>query len=180
MKLLKRRPKLVSTPVWFLDIDGVLAPFCGNDSFASFPTAWHGTVAYDPTIIRRIVAMVDYGLVTVEWLTSWDHDADSVFASSTGMPRFTVHAESEARRGGGASDSAWWKIQVATRSAGRKVVWTDDELGLRQHHQIPVTGEQGCPDHQLRLAPDSRYGLTHAHLDQIETFLTTNTMNITS
>ena len=63
----------------------------------------------------------------------------------------------------------WWKLPAAQRTvaAGRRLVWTDDDLG----YIADEVGDLGRRDDVLLVCPDREAGLTPRDLDRIDAFL---------
>lgn len=165
-------------PMLLLDVDGVL-----NAPRVRLPAGWRRglfngyVLSWDPTITARLRGLHESGRVEIQWLTTWTTNADRLLAEPMGLPRgLTTHARVDAaptgfsgRLGGRAG---WWKLTVARQVADaephRRIIWIDDDLA----EQAAETGEWlAAHPHVLVIAPDLFVGLTHAHLDEVEAWL---------
>lgn len=174
-----------TTPVWFMDVDGVVnifpkgtppkgtqrgeatpfvdAPYMTNPRF---PITWR------PAITARIMDMHDRGIVKVVWLTTWGRGANYGLHSLIGFHELQVIADPEDHPYRGMSFQKWWK-NLAVRNylevhSPSKIVWTDDDLG---YHKNTVSDLHEKVD-ALMISPQEHRGITEAHLDAIEEFLT--------
>lgn len=171
-------PASGDVPILLLDVDGVL-----NAAGFDVPGQWsRGTfngflLQWDPTITARLRDLHEAGRVEIQWLTTWTTDADRLLAEPLGLPRgLTTHARADAAPTGFAGSwrgrVGWWKLavarQVAEAEPDRRIVWIDDDLA----EQAADTGEWlAAHPHVLVVAPDLRWGLTHAELDAVEEWL---------
>lgn len=188
------------TPVWLLDIDGVI-----NAVSRKFPThAWPeevwrteripnsmGTfpITWAQPVIDFLRDTHERGRAEVRWHTTWQEEAQLV-ADLTGLPVFPVADAPEFRNG--SADAAawiaagsrpgrepWWKLGAAMRvveQEGRPLVWTDDDIGdaLWGADHIKV-GADGAP--ALLVCPNHRTGLDAKDLMLIGQFLTDLELN---
>lgn len=151
-------------PVWFLDVDGTIAPLGDDVSWANtflydhHPTLTSASVPYRPDILDRINRLHTEGLVEVRWLTTWE-------------PRLTAHWEQVGlgpftTASPGSDAGAWWKASAVeawlTEHPTRRAVWTDDEIARRRPRQLLSM------DRLLAISPNRYEGLTHDDLDLIE------------
>jgi hypothetical protein len=157
----------VSTPIWLLDVDGVINAVSKN------PTAWpeykmeiiNGfPIRWSPRVIDFIKSGHEQGTFEVRWLTTWGALANNLLAPVIGLPEFTVVAEMPFRQ---SWYEAWWKFDAAKIVAeeDRPVIWTDDDL-LFDFEAFEWVVDLGF----LPVVPDSREGLTNENLRRIEEY----------
>jgi hypothetical protein len=165
-----RRP----TPVWLLDVDGVLnvaRPGWGRPPRQGRAVALGVSyqLRWAPGLVDRIVRLHKSGTVEVRWATTWvDHigEIERLLRLPAFPPAFT---------GLGAAPFATApdaKLAVAlgvVEFEQRPLIWTDDD-------SIPTSGPilerlavSGLP--VLLVAPDPLHGLQPEHLRAIEEFL---------
>jgi hypothetical protein len=158
------RKRKLMPPKLFLDIDGVLAPFDNRqpDMEPVVVGGWHGTIIVSRSVIARLADLHAREVVAIEWLTSWEDDANTVLAPRVGLDTYPVHMEPAHRT------ELYWKEHVVRDHAatGARFIWVDDEM---TDHDAHVTVAADYPD-GLVIAPDPHVGLTHEHLDQIEAY----------
>lgn len=163
------------TPVWLLDIDGVVnAATRGIAPAYAWPADdWIDTRASNNGKSWRILAarpVLDYirsvhesGTAEIRWHSTWQQYANNA-SDALRLPHFPVQDAPEFLARG----DEWWKLPAALRvlEEGRGLVWTDDDaddLTADQRDQL-----RGA----LVLAPAVETGLCRSHLRKIETFLT--------
>jgi hypothetical protein len=171
-------PATSDVPILLLDVDGVL-----NAPLVDLPEGWRrGTfngfmLSWDPTVTGRLRELHESGRVEIHWLTTWTTNADRLLAEPMGLPRgLKTHGRADAAPTGFlgplSGRSGWWKLaaarEVAEAEPDRRIVWIDDDLA----EQAADTGEWlAAHPHVLVVAPDLFAGLTHAQLDEIESWL---------
>jgi hypothetical protein len=162
-----------ATPVWLLDIDGVVNVITEAPDSTVWPAkAWvraEATCAGSPwpllaarpvlDLIRRVHRA---GLAEIRWHTTWQEGAIGVGAA-LGLPPFPVEPCPW-------FGDRWWKLIAVERvlSQGRPLLWTDDDAERRlgdEGYELPMS-----PD-ALIVSPRSSDGLTAAHLRRIAAFL---------
>ena len=154
--------------------------------------AW--PIQWAPAVVEALCSCRACGRVEITWLTTWASDANDELATLLGMPLLPV-AGAPPRRvrpspqsvaageasgthavvaGADAEDpltGRWWKFDVVRRLAGdnprRRLVWTDDDLAIEPE----VMAWMRAHTSSLLIAPDPRHGLTPAHLQAIDQFL---------
>jgi hypothetical protein len=170
-----------ATPVWLLDVDGVI----NAATLKPDPNVWphdqwtRATVARLKILVARPVldfirATHESGAAEIRWLTTWMNDAQAI-ADEFGLPTFPVEGgpEYDDRLRERAFDrDAWWKLPAATRvlvEEKRPLIWTDDDitysLGRRGQDEMRALGPA------LLIGPNERTGLTPKHLRRIGDFL---------
>lgn len=170
------RPQTASTPVWLLDVDGVLnadrpgwgAPARqGHVPLAGF----YYRLRWSPGLVERVTALHESGSVEIRWATTWVDHIELVerllrlpaFASAfRGLGQLPAY-KAPLRK----LDAALGVVEVERRP----LVWTDDDA-------IPGGGEArdrlelaGVP--VMFIVPDPRTGLQPEDLDAIEEFIAT-------
>jgi hypothetical protein len=165
-------------PILLLDVDGVL-----NAAVLDLPEGWQrGTfngflLSWDPTVTARLRELHQSGRVEIQWLTTWAEKADELLAEPMGLPRgLRVHARPGAASTGFSGEwrgaSGWWKLaaarEVVLQQPGRSIVWIDDDLAEQADDVVKWLSAN---PHVLVVAPDLFVGLTHEHLDEIESWL---------
>lgn len=163
----------MSTPIWLLDVDGVLNAVSKEGD----RTAWKdwqkgyahagGTewpILFSPSVTGFIERMHAAGRVEVRWLTTWEDDANGELRELLG---FTKEFEVAGRRGFGSS--RWWKFDAAQRvrenEPDRPLIWTDDDLGFERE------AASWASRHGLGITPQTHLGLTPKHLRMITDFI---------
>lgn len=176
----------MTTPLWFLDVDGVLnsdrnppprlgGPYTHVDITTepdhTFP------IWYDPTLIDRLNTLTSTGQVTIWWLTTWGHHAVTHLAPTLGLTdTYPVAAPPPGVPVSDVPDMPghrhhWWKTAAAhavlEQHNPTRFIWTDDEL--RKHTKNLIRARWTQPS--LLLTTPSTPGLTHTDLDTITDFL---------
>lgn len=158
------------TPVWLLDVDGVLnarKPGWGAKPQWGYAVAkgeeWKITFA--PALIRRIRALNATGLVEIRWCTTWCLAIGEIQRIMS-LPPFRRVAFTETP---GLQEAHEEKADAALRvlEEGRRLIWTDDEA-------IPATGavrEELDAAGSLLIVPSPGRGLQPEHLDAITAFI---------
>jgi hypothetical protein len=117
----------MTTPILYLDVDGVLCPHrVPDESIDDFgdwvmvPNSYD--VPWSPAMIELINALV----VERRWLTSWQHEANERLSPLFGWEQLPVL---EHRPG-----SLWWKFDalVQNHPRGTPFIWIDDELDTQR------------------------------------------------
>lgn len=188
-------------PLLLLDVDGVLNALTDDGEHEDAWPQWcrgraqaDGTswpILWAPDVVTHLRSWHDAGLVEMQWLTTWGHDANDQLRSLLGLPRLVVagtyaefdldgamadvEADAHAAVAPSAPDALsgyWWKYDVVRRvldqSPGRRVIWVDDEL----HHEAGAF-RRWAEEHPevLPVGPDPMRGLVADDLDTIQKFL---------
>jgi hypothetical protein len=156
-----------STPVWLLDVDGVLncsgrcdwnvAPRTGQ----AFADGYPFSIRWAPEPPARITALHDSGSVEIRWATTWIDHGTWQIEELLGLPEFP-HAYPTHHR----TAKLKAALGVVTLEQ-RPLIWTDDDaipVHGRAREVLDVAGS-------LLIAPDERRGLRPEHLDAIDAFL---------
>jgi hypothetical protein len=171
-----------ATPVWLLDIDGVInalatspvaGPWTAEDWVqqvvrAEIPgggpmvlpiLAAEPVLAFIRDVVRRRTA-------EVVWHSTWRTAAVTDLAPVLGLPAIPVSVAPEWTK---RDPAVWWKLPAARRvvESGRRLVWTDDDIAVLGEQVADLAQRPGT----LLIGPDRRTGLTAEHLEQIATFL---------
>lgn len=156
---------VVSTPLLFLDVDGVLSPMSlGAPTWGDWKivegSPFH--LLLSRTMAARIAALG----VDLAWLTTWQHDANRVVGALLGWPPHPVLEP------GDPPAERWWKlgsIEAWLADDLRPFVWVDDELEARAPLIDPWAAELTVP--HLLVSPDPDVGLTPDELATIGGFV---------
>lgn len=163
-----------NTPIWLLDIDGVLNALVHPETLehpnwtdlvrkpvrTSFGSEYHLTMS--TTVVNFVKAHVLAG-VDVQWATTWQNDANLFVAPAFGFPVLPVGAAAL-----GMSDYSYKeRAALAAIDAGRPLIWTDDDA-IRLIVRMEIE-QSGVP--HLMIEPEAHVGLTPQHLDAISEFL---------
>ncbi|SDP12059.1 hypothetical protein SAMN05660199_03204 [Klenkia soli] len=166
-------------PLVLLDVDGVLNALDDGVSPGRERGVFRGyTLSWDPTVTRRLADWHTSGTVELQWLTTWAQYADELLADPMGLPRgLRVHHREDGEGPSGfttalAGAPGWWKLvaarAVVAEQPDRRVVWIDDDLGLQADD---VAGWLAENPQVMVVAPLLETGLTHAHLDAVQSWL---------
>lgn len=165
-----------STPIWFLDVDGVLNAVTGFPDLGVWSDyrSGHATaggrrwpITWSPTVVDAVRAAHQSRAAEVLWLTTWEDDANGDLVELLDLPRFPVAGHAHAT--GSESTRSWWKLQVARQvhdvDPTRPLLWTDDDLSFD-----PEAAEW-INSRGLGISPRTAQGLVAADLGAIQTFL---------
>lgn len=158
---------MTNKPVWLLDVDGVL------NLFHDAPDAWPDVqqfrcrgflITWSPSMLQRIRALHDAGLVELRWLTTWE-DLANRYLGRFGLPKLEVAGHQPFRH----SLRDWWKLPhaQAVYQTGARIVWTDDDIAFASDAKAWL--DEIGPDRVKAISPNG--GLLPEHLDLIEDWL---------
>ncbi|MCX5066956.1 hypothetical protein OOJ91_13975 [Micromonospora lupini] len=162
----------MNTPIWLLDVDGVInASRPGWGAAPTKATAYAAgtgyTMRWAPALVDRIRDLHKAGTVEVRWCTTWCAFAEELER----LWRLPVlgRAFTEDINGSAASLA---KLAAARQvlAEGRRLIWTDDV-------EVPLWGEVHdeliADGRALLIRPKGSTGLQPEHLDEIEAFART-------
>jgi hypothetical protein len=174
------------TPVWFLDVDGVvnaISNICpeGFSSGYARPNEEHYNqykIQWDPRVIDAINDLHRSGVIEVQWLTTWGSGANGELRKLIGINELDVAceppgavAESWATYAPPTPSREWWKLtfikQWHEENPGRKFVWTDDDIPLEDVAEEFVKQTMTC----FAIAPLQQRTLTIREVDRVERWL---------
>lgn len=174
----------MTTPIWLLDVDGVLnaLPHRRRDDVwpdytkvqcAPGPNEQVYTITFSPTLMKRIRKLHESGAVEVRWLTTWGHGANYRLNKLLGLPEFEIAGEPQEVSGYGGTAwtvHRWWKFGDAWRTHAvepdRPIIWTDDDLNA-----VPEALEWADDIGALAICTNISTGLTPDDMDRIEKFV---------
>ena len=110
------------------------------------------------------------GDAEIRWHTSWQHSAPERLAPALGLPDWPLAVAPEYHDMG---EHGWWKLGAAARvldEAGRRLVWTDDDIGFGAKLTGAV-GELLRRPGVLAVTPHTTIGLTRKNLLAVDAFL---------
>ncbi len=171
-------------PHLFLDVDGVLNAFelgLGSevdrfDDFDVHEVEFEFEVGHPRTFVVCLSPAMGARLarlaVDIQWVTTWEHRADSAIAPlcglPSGLPVLTARDDAE----------SWdldWKFLEVRREVERDLrpfVWIDDDLDFFQDGAVSArewAASLSLPS--LLIAPESETGLLPQQLDAVEDFV---------
>lgn len=136
-------PARTDPPLWLLDVDGVVNVLARGAAPDSWPAdQWLQRVVVAPIegrglmrlpilaarpVLEFITRTHESGAAEIRWHSTWRFAAVTHLAPVLGLPPLPVSVAPEWQHGG---DLLWWKLPAALRAvaAGRRLVWTDDDL----------------------------------------------------
>lgn len=150
---------IVSQPLLFLDVDGVLNPTAGNPPPGFVTGEAEGfSFSFSDAHRRQLTAIAsDFEIV---WATTWGFKANDSIGPALGLHHLDAVDLSGPRHG------ETWKLRAVARHASdRPLVWIDDELHTdafkwAEHRDAPT----------LLIRPNGSVGLRQDHFDQIRHF----------
>jgi hypothetical protein len=160
------------TPVWLLDVDGVLnVPRPGWGAAPHRARAYSDGIEYamrwSPRLLDRIRSMHQSGRVEIRWCTTWcpaAHELERIFR----LPALPRALDVDPVPTGSAGDDLKLAVAREVLATGRRLVWTDDtavpDVG-------PLHDELADGGRALLIRPTPRVGLQPKHLDAVEAFL---------
>jgi hypothetical protein len=161
----------MKTPIWLLDVDGVIN--ANKPGWGAAPrsglipgTSTVYRMRWAPALIKRIRDLNRAGSVTIRWCSTWCSDIDQV-ERLFGLP----HLECAWHHPIDTNSAKHAKLQSAREILARDhpLVWTDDEVVPTNG---PILEELTRHGNALLIAPQTNRGLQPEHLDQIERFIT--------
>ena len=188
---------MTAPPLLLLDVDGVLNALSDDGDPQTWPewrlgratadgVAW--PIRWAPAVVERLCAWHERGVVELQWLTTWGHDANLELRALLGMPALEVAGTYDDEPFAGTPDhegaaahaavapsapdeltGRWWKHDVVRRllqqHPGRLVIWVDDELHRDNDFR------RWAEEHSdvVPVGPDPATGLAPGDLDQIAT-----------
>jgi hypothetical protein len=176
------RPESCATPLWLLDIDGVVNAVAREGALDAWPrsawvrrmiTTWvpdRGMMTLPILAARPVLDFItqvhESGSAEIRWHSTWRTAAVTAFAPMLGLPAIPISIAPEwTERPVG----LWWKLPAAQRAVatGRRLIWTDDDLRFYAHE----IGDLAQRDDALVIGPPSDTGLTPTHLAAIAEFI---------
>lgn len=126
-------------------------------------------IMYKPDILKRLAALHEEGRVELQWLTTWEEQADLHLAEEFGLPRGLTIAGTYAEHSQG--DSFWWKLNVVRGLYldGHRIVWTDDDIAIEPEAAEYLSDLD--PRQIIWDSPNDRVGITHEFIDRVEAWL---------
>lgn len=158
------------TPVWLLDVDGVLnarKPGWGAaprrfDVTDQWGMTW--TLRWAPALITRIARIHAEGRIEIVWCTTWC-PSTHLLESLWHLPQLR-RAWTEDLHGYAAVEAKRAAARAVLADGGR-LIWTDDDAFPKRG---PFVQELTADGRALLIKPDDRFGLQPADLDDIEAF----------
>jgi hypothetical protein len=173
-------------PLLLLDVDGVLNALGEHHELANTWPSWQNGFArsamtswpiqFSPDLIERLVRWHLTGIVEIQWLTTWGHNANGGLRQLLGFPALEVAGtyddegaaaevgDSLASSTPSAPDAltgAWWKYDVVRRvmveHPHRLIVWVDDELHATSS---PFRAWAADQPHLIAIGPHPMTGLS--------------------
>jgi hypothetical protein len=158
------------TKLWFMDVDGVIAPFGKGGAFRDWVRSPHPVYelwlsAKQAALIRRILLETDTQLI---WVTTWADQVATYIEDVLGWPhhRFAPLPHPDLKGGDCGPTGRWWKLDavehVLDELRPSRFVWSDDD---HPRHRSSVT--QALQRHDavpLLQAPSSYVGLSQRWL----------------
>lgn len=164
------------SPIWLLDVDGVLNAVTQAPDHLTWPDYRSGfasargrrwPITYSPTVTSTVVQLSETRSAEVLWLTTWEDEANGDLVDLLGLPRLPLAGQAAAT--GKEARYGWWKLQVARAvhelTPSRPIVWTDDDLAF------DVEAREWIRDRGLGISPATRLGLDSGHLSEIRDFV---------
>lgn len=171
---------MTTTPVLFLDVDGVINaiapiddPLLPFDEYISTLGEAGGAqwpIVYSPEVISALRELHESGAVEIRWLTTWGDEAP-LLGDQLGLPAFEVAATPHEERF--RYRRAWWKLTVVKEfrdaNPGAPFIWLDDDIGDDAQARAWLSSlDEGTV---LAISPNTFIGLEPSHFDFIADFV---------
>ncbi len=177
-------------PLWLLDVDGVVNVLSTGADGLPWPSEqWIQRVVYAPIegrgvmtlpilaarpVLEFITRVHESAAAEIRWHSTWRGAAATHLGPVLGLPPLPFSVAPEWLD---ESDVLWWKLPGAQRAiaAGRRLVWTDDDLDTYARHADPHTSgglaTVAAREDTLLICPRRDRGLGPEDLDAIAAFL---------
>jgi hypothetical protein len=172
----RRQDWPAATPIWLLDVDGVLNAVTSSPDAAVWPDYRSGyatarsrrwPITWSPSVVEAVRNTHRSRAAEVLWLTTWDDDANGDLADLLGLPPLPVAGRADETAD--ETTRGWWKLQAARRvheaDPSRPLIWTDDDLAF-DPEAVAWISSRG-----LGISPETRNGLERADLEAIARFI---------
>jgi hypothetical protein len=155
-----------SQRLWFMDVDGVMAPFGKGGAFKDWVRSPHERFELwlspiQAAAIRRVLEETETELI---WVTTWAHEAAEHVEGFLGWPnhRFAPRPQGEVFGDTTGSNGRWWKLDAVERFLTElqpaRYVWSDDD---HPAHRADVSAAlRQLPGLPLVQAPNPYVGLS--------------------
>lgn len=167
-------------PTLFLDVDGVLSPVAAavrtEDMVNLDAPGWMSSMLFRPLVVAGLRRLHEERLVAIEWLTTWEDEANLYLAGPLGLGPFPVNWRRDAAVDPGRPERGWWKEQVVRARArdGEAFVWLDDAIDSQEAGEggagVAALLEVDFPTRGLVVSPDPMVGLTVRDVARVEAF----------
>lgn len=172
--------------VWFMDIDGVLNAFNPNEAKQAWNTDTINTFTLQPTgtqsryrmnvipeVVEKVNDLLERFPIELRWLTTWEHDANLLFAPKVGLRNdFEVCESAQVSPGfatfAGNVDLKTMFIQEAVSDPTARIIWTEDCIPIDPSIDVEelLQNPRLCP-----IRPNDDIGLSPNDFIQIENWL---------
>lgn len=155
-----------------MDVDGVLNDFHdpSNPKYTTYDAPNGFKIAYDETILKRILEWHNQGVAEVKWLTTWCHDANKMLRKTFGFDADLEVIGYDHWRRPPADYRDWWKLKAVQEYVNQNpdefIVWIDDDL----RHESEALEFAGSEPNIIITSPYPC--LSHDDLDNIEEWIT--------
>ena len=164
--------------VWFLDVDGVIAPFGKGGAFTDWVRSPHPEYELwlSPTQAGLIRGTLERTATELVWMTTWAHHAATYIEDVLGWPthRFAPLPHPDIK--GADRDPAtgrWWKLDAVERFLDElqpdRFVWSDDDLSRHRPEVLQALSRHDASG--LLQAPRPYVGLSERWLREAEDHL---------
>jgi hypothetical protein len=158
--------------IWFMDVDGVMAPFGKGGAFRDWIRSPHERYELwlSPTqaaMIRDILTETGTELI---WVTTWADQTAEYVERFLGWPthRFAPLPRPDVTGGALGPTGRWWKLDAVERFLDElqpeRIVWSDDDLD--QHRVIVDRSLAAYRAHPLLQSPKPYIGLSERWLQE--------------
>lgn len=161
---------MTDVPLWLLDIDGVIN--ANKPGWSAPPRRVHCAgfvIRWAPALVDRIKGLHRAGRVEIRWSSTW-----CGYPSQLAELSARLGLKFESAFGDRPPGKTWADLKVHAAidalTAGRRIIWTDDDEVGAARHLFPQIAEAEADGRALLIAPRSNRGLQREHLDQIQAF----------
>jgi hypothetical protein len=158
------------TTLWFMDVDGVMAPFGKGGAYRDWVRSPHDIYELwlSPTQGRLILEILEETDTELIWVTTWAEHVATYVEDVLGWPRhrFAPLPHADIKGGDVGPTGRWWKLEAVDQFVEQlrpaRFVWSDDD---HPRHRGSVARAVAEMDAQALLqAPTSYIGLSQRWL----------------